>query len=215
MNRRPRRADSLTPEQLTLAWHSASLLLGYPEQRLLRSLETIHRVSHRLPDSVGGPLRSTVVHLETAPLRDLQAEYVDTFDTRLRRRLFLADLAYGDTPRRGLALHRLRQTYLQSGFDLDADSVHAGEPPDHLCVVLEYAANVDQAVGRHLLGDHRGCLESLRAALRATHSGWTGAVAAVCATLPPVGVPQPTPAQRTAATEAAPGRTASPAGVER
>jgi nitrate reductase molybdenum cofactor assembly chaperone NarJ/NarW len=215
MNRRSRRTDSLTPEQLTLAWHSASLLLGYPEERLLRSLETIHRVSHRLPDAVGGPLRSTVVHLETAPVGDLQAEYVDTFDTRLRRRLFLSHLAHGDTPRRGLALHRLRQTYLRSGFDLDYDSVHAGEPPDHLCVVLEYAANIDQTVGRHLLRDHRGCLESLRAALQVTHSGWTGALAAVCATLPPPGVPQTTPAQRTPATEAAGWRMASPAGAER
>jgi nitrate reductase delta subunit len=166
---------------------------------VLHSLETIHRVSHRLPDSVGGPLRSTVVHLETAPLGQLQAEYVDTFDTRLRRRLFLTHVTYGDTPRRGLALHRFRQSYLRSGFELGPDSANAGEPPDHLCVVLEYAANIDQTVGRSLLGDHRACLESLLGALRGVHSGWSGAVAAVCATLPPVGVPQTAPAQRIAA----------------
>jgi nitrate reductase delta subunit len=137
-----------------------------------------------------------VVHLDTAPLSQLRTEYVDTFDTRLRRRLFLTHVTYGDTPRRGLALHRFRQTYLRSGFELDADSANAGEPPDHLCVVLEYAANIDQTVGRHLLGDHRACLESLRDALEEVHSGWAGAVAAVCATLPPVGVPPTTPAQR-------------------
>lgn len=204
MNRRERRSPQpLTPEQLTLAWHSASLLLSYPGQRLLSSLETIHRVSHRLPDRVGGPLRSTVVHLDTAPLTQLQAEYVDTFDTRLRRRLWLTHVAYGDTPRRGLALHRFRQTYLRSGFEPAADSANAGEPPDHLCVVLEYAANIDQAVGHHLLGDHRGCLESLLAALDEVHSGWSGAVRAVCATLPSTGAPpQPrlptAPSQRTA-----------------
>jgi nitrate reductase delta subunit len=201
MNRRQRRSDHqpLTAEQLTLAWHSASLMLSYPDQRLLRSLETIHRVSHRLPDSVGGPLRSTVVHLDTAPLGQLQTEYVDTFDTRLRRRLFLTHVTYGDTPRRGLALHRFRQTYLRSGFEPDASSANAGEPPDHLCVVLEYAANIDQTVGRHLLGDHRSCLVSLRTALEEAHSGWAGAVGAVCATLPAVGTLPTAPPQRSAA----------------
>lgn len=205
MNRRERRSTQLlTPEQLTLAWHSASLMLSYPDERLLQSLETIHRVSHRLPDSVGGPLRSTLVHLDHAPLPQLQAEYVDTFDTRLRRRLFLTHVTYGDTPRRGLALHRFRQTYLRSGFQLGADSANAGEPPDHLCVVLEYAANIDQTVGRHLLGDHRACLESLLSALEEVHSGWWGAVAAVCATLPPLGVPQTAPAATAPAQRSAP-----------
>jgi nitrate reductase delta subunit len=199
MSRRSRRTDHLTSEQLTLAWHSASLMLGYPSELLLRSLDTIHRVTHRLPDHVGGPLRATLLHLDTVPLQQLQGEYVDTFDTRLRRRLFLAHVRYGDTPRRGLALHRFRQTYLRSGFDPEADSLHPGEPPDHLAVVLQYAANIDQAVGRHLLGDHRASLESLRVALEETHSGWSGAVAAVCATLPPVG--GPLTAQRAVVTE--------------
>ena len=189
MNRRSRRPDQpLTPEQLTLAWHSASLMLSYPEQRLLKALETIHRISHRLPDSVGGPLRATVVHLDTAPLAELQREYVDTFDTRLRRRLLLTHVAHGDTPRRGLALHRFRQTYLRSGFAPDAASPTAGEAPDHLTVVLEFAANIDQTIGRHLLRDHRACLDSLWEALQDVHSGWAGAVAAVCATLPVEGI---------------------------
>lgn len=207
MNRRVRRSDQpLTPEQLTLAWHSAGLMLGYPEPRLLRSLETIHRISHRLPDSVGGPLRSTVVHLDTAPLLQLQTEYVDTFDARLRSRLFLTEAIHGDTPRRGLALHRFRQTYRRSGFEPGDDNVNRGESPDHLCLVLEYAANIDQASGRHLLGEYRACLDSLLRALRELHSGWAGAVAAVCATLPSTppstlpltGVASAAPAQRPA-----------------
>ena len=43
-----------------------------------------------------------------------------------------------------MALLRFKQTYLRSGFVLDD-----AELPDHLCVVLEYAATVDQRRGRH------------------------------------------------------------------
>lgn len=174
-----RRAATLPAEQLTVAWQSASLLLGYPDEALVDQLEVIHRLSHRLPDAVGGPLRSTVVHLEASSLSQLQEEYVDTFDTRRRHNLFLTYFAHGDTRKRGVALLRFKQTYLRSGFVLD-DS----ELPDHLCVVLEYAATVDHELGRKLLLDHRAGLELLRLSLAEVGSGWAGAVSAVTATLP-------------------------------
>ena len=92
-----------------------------------------------LPDAVGEPLRAVVDHLGATPLTELQAEYVETFDTRRRCNLFLTYFAHGDTRKRGMALLRFKQTYLRSGFVLDDD-----ELPDHLCVVLEFAATVDQ-----------------------------------------------------------------------
>ena len=80
-----------------------------------------------------------------------------------------------------MALLRFKQTYLRSGFLLD-DS----ELPDHLCVVLEYAATVDQDLGRQLMLDHRAGLELLRLSLRDRESVWAPALDAVCATLPPL-----------------------------
>lgn len=176
-----RKASTLPADQLTIAWQSASLLLGYPDEELVDRLEMVHRATHLLPDEVGGPLRSTVVHLERAPLGQLQEEYVDTFDTRRRHNLFLTYFAHGDTRKRGVALLRFKQAYLRSGFVLD-DS----ELPDHLCVVLEYAATVDHDLGRRLLLDHRAGLELLRTSLQDIESGWSGAVSAVTATLPPL-----------------------------
>ncbi len=41
-----------------------------------------------------------------------------------------------------MALLRFKQTYLAAGFELDD-----AELPDHLCVVLEFAATVDQDAG--------------------------------------------------------------------
>ena len=80
-----------------------------------------------------------------------------------------------------MALLRFKQTYLASGFELSDD-----ELPDHLCVVLEYAATIDQERGRQLILDHRAGLELLRLALTATGSRWAGAVEAITSTLPPL-----------------------------
>jgi nitrate reductase molybdenum cofactor assembly chaperone NarJ/NarW len=181
-----RSTAELSPEQLTVAWQSASLLLGYPDESLLEHLPLIHGGSRELPDTVGEPLRATVEHVGSTPLESLQPAYVDTFDTRRRHNLFLTYFAHGDTRKRGVALLRFKQTYLRSGFVLDADSEHGGELPDHLCVVLEYAATVDQDRGRRLMLDHRAGLELLRLSLDEAESGWTGAVTAVTATLPPL-----------------------------
>ena len=114
-------------------------------------------------------------------LPELQADYVETFDTRRRTNLFLTYFAHGDTRKRGMALLRFKQTYLASGFEL-TDT----ELPDHLCVVLEYAATIDRERGRQLILDHRAGLELLRISLADSGSRWAGAVEAITATLPPL-----------------------------
>jgi nitrate reductase molybdenum cofactor assembly chaperone NarJ/NarW len=171
----------LTPEQLLLAWQSAALLLDYPDENLLDQLSLIESASTRLPLETGQPIRNFVAHLGSTPLPQLQADYVDTFDSRRRCNLFLSYFAHGDTRKRGMALLRFKQTYLASGVVLDD-----GELPDHLCVVLEYAATVDQEQGRALILEHRAGLELLRLSLRDTRSPWASVLDAVCSTLPPL-----------------------------
>jgi nitrate reductase molybdenum cofactor assembly chaperone NarJ/NarW len=174
-----RTAPALAAEQLLIAWQSASLLLGYPEEELLDRLDLVRSASHRLPEQVGGPIRATADRLASTPLGALQADYVETFDNRRRCNLFLTYFAHGDTRKRGMALLRFKQTYLRSGFAL-ADT----ELPDHLCVVLEYAATVDQEQGRQLMLDHRAGLELLRLSLRERDSVWAPVLDAVSGTLP-------------------------------
>ena len=172
---------SLPPETLTIAWQSVSLLLNYPDQALLGELDMIRSASHRLPTAIGESIREFVVHLESTPLTQVQQEYVETFDNRRRCNLFLTYFAHGDTRKRGMALLRFKQTYLRSGYVLD-DS----ELPDHLCVVLEYAATIDQPLGWGLMLDHRAGLELLRLSLRDTGSPWEVVIDAVTSTLPPL-----------------------------
>lgn len=175
------RSPTLTPEQLLIAWQSASLLLGYPDEPLLDDLDLIRTATQRLPATISEPVHAFARHLESTPLTQLQTDYVDTFDTRRRSNLFLTYFAHGDTRKRGMALLRFKQTYLRSGFTLDDT-----ELPDHLCVVLEYAATVDQEAGRELILEHRAGLELLRLSLRDQSSAWVFVLDAVSATLPPL-----------------------------
>ncbi len=179
MASRAARAAGLDGRQLTAAWQSASLLLGYPEPDQTVARDLVLRASRTLPDRVGEPLRACVGRLEEVSVEELQADYVETFDSRRRHNLFLTYFAHGDTRKRGLALLRFKQTFQASGFDLTDD-----ELPDHLCVVLEYAATIDHEQGRRLLLDHRAGLELLRISLTDVGSRWSGAVEAVSATLP-------------------------------
>lgn len=72
-------ARSLPDAHLSMAWDFAGLLLRRPDEILISRLDPVHRASHLLPDEVGGPLRTTVVHLERASLPQLQEEYAETF----------------------------------------------------------------------------------------------------------------------------------------
>ncbi|WP_134741668.1 nitrate reductase molybdenum cofactor assembly chaperone [Nocardioides sp. 503] len=179
MSRRSRGA--LAPDQLTIAWQSVSLLLDYPDETMLGRLEVVRAASQRLPQPVGDSIRGFADHLEAASLPDLQAEYVETFDNRRRCNLFLTYFAHGDTRKRGMALLRFKQTFLDAGYELDD-----AELPDHLCVVLEFAATVDQEAGRQLMLDHRAGLELLRVSLVDMSSPWAPLLDAVTATLPPL-----------------------------
>jgi nitrate reductase molybdenum cofactor assembly chaperone NarJ/NarW len=172
--RRPRPA--LPPDQLTIVWQSASLLLDYPDEETLARAGLIREASRLLPTAIGDSLRAFLDLLGSTPLARLQADYVETFDTRRRCNLFLTYFAHGDTRKRGMALLRFKQTYLSADFEL----------PDHLCVVLEFAATVDQARGRDLMLDHRAGLELLRLSLHDLASPWASVVDAVTATLPPL-----------------------------
>ena len=178
-SRRPR--PTLPPDQLTIVWQSVSLLLDYPDEFLLARADLLRSASQRLTTAVGGSIRAFLDHLESTALPELQADYVETFDTRRRCNLFLTYFAHGDTRKRGMALLRFKQSYLRAGFELDD-----GELPDHLCVVLEFAATVDQDIGRDLMLDHRAGLELLRLSLRDMGSPWAHLIDAVTATLPPL-----------------------------
>jgi nitrate reductase molybdenum cofactor assembly chaperone len=173
--------SSTVPAWWRPTWQAASLLLGYPDDRLLGHQALLRRLVDGLPEPVAGPLGRFLDHLAATPLRALEESYVDTFDHRRRCCLYLTYYAYGDTRKRGMALLRFKQAYRAAGLELDAD-----ELPDHLAVVLEFAATGDPQQGRLLLLEHRAGLEMLRLALTDAGSPYTDVVRAVSVTLPPL-----------------------------
>jgi nitrate reductase molybdenum cofactor assembly chaperone NarJ/NarW len=161
-----------------LAWQAQSLLLAYPDEQFEQRLALARRVAATLPDPVARPLLRFTTHAEQTAPADLATTYVATFDHRKRCCLYLTYYAHGDTRKRGLALLRLKQTYAAAGWQLGDD-----ELPDHLGVVLEFAAT-DPETGHGLLTGHRAGLELLRLALNDDGSPWAPVLDSVTATLP-------------------------------
>ena len=106
-------------------------------------------------------------------------DYVDTFDVRRRCTMYLTYWTAGDTRNRGSHMLAFARAYRGAGVQPPKD-----EAPDHLPVVLEFAATVDPVAGRRLLAEHRVPIDVLRAALTEAESPYAHAVAAVCQTLP-------------------------------
>ena len=103
---RARQQKGLTDQQLVLAWQSASLLLGYPDEELLARASLLHDAAMRLPAAISDPLTAFLVHLEVTPLPELAADFVATFDHQRRCCLYLTYFEHGDTRNRGVALLR-------------------------------------------------------------------------------------------------------------
>jgi nitrate reductase delta subunit len=163
---------------LSNAWQAQSLLLAYPDEVFEQRLALAARVAATLPEPVARPLLRFTAHAEQTAPADLTAASVATFDHRKRCCLYLTYYAHGDTRKRGIGLLRLKQTYTAAGWRLGDD-----ELPDHLAVVLEFAAT-DPAAGARLLAEHRAGLELLRLALNDDGSPWAQVLDSVSATLP-------------------------------
>lgn len=171
---------AITQNERARAWQAQSLLLGYPDDGLFAHVPLLRRVTSTLPDTLGRPLATFLDHIGASARSELAARYVATFDHHKRGCLYLTYYVYGDTRKRGVALLRLKQAYAATGLRLLDD-----ELPDHLAVLLEFAAAHPDA-GYRLLLEHRTGLEFLRLALRDAESPWSAVLDSVAATLPPL-----------------------------
>ncbi|NKY60121.1 nitrate reductase molybdenum cofactor assembly chaperone [Nocardia flavorosea] len=169
----------IDPARRSAAWQAQSLLVGYPDETLHRNLHLLGAVAATLPPPVGDPLARFLAHVQRSSLFELAADYVATFDHRKRFSPYLTYFAYGDTRKRGVALLRFKQAYQAAGLRLSEE-----ELPDHLCVVLEFAASGHAETGVRLLTEHRAGLELMCRGLHETGSPWADVLDSVLATLP-------------------------------
>lgn len=161
-----------------IVYQSASLLLSYPDEQLVERLPVIREAlaSTRYADS----FEASLVQLETLPLAEAQSFHVQEFDISRRHALHLSYWTDGDTRRRGEVLAGIKQVYRDSGLLVRLN----GELPDHLPLVLEFAAIGDPERGRELLITYRASLELLRLQLEKDDLPQAGILQAIVATLP-------------------------------
>ena len=167
-------AERTAAARLACAW-----LLAYPDEVLAERLPEISGLLRELPSDVATPLGAFLDHLETTDGLDLQQHYVSVFDMKCKACPYLTYWTDGDTRNRGQAILRFQQAYLDVGFDL------AGrELPDHLAVVLEFAALGDRLTGEALLAEHAAAIHLLRDALATLGSPYQHVLDGVVATMP-------------------------------
>ena len=104
---------------------------------------------------------------------------METFDLRRRATLELTYYAHGDTRERGMALLRLKKLYRAAGLPLER-----AELPDHLTVMLAFAALAPPGHGEAVLAEHRPAIELLRLSLHDLGSPYAHVLDAVAALLP-------------------------------
>ena len=157
-----------------------SLLLQYPDDRLLDARPELAEAIRALPRSDGRKaLEKFWEYFATEAPSRLQQEYVQTFDLQRRSSLYLTFFSDGDTRKRGQALLRLKRRYAAAGLELQGR-----ELPDYLPAMLEFAELAPDGVGRGLLAEHRRGLELLRIHLTELESPYRHLIEGVCAGLP-------------------------------
>jgi len=171
------------PTHRRVVWQVASLLLAYPDEGQPARLDMVEAALDSLAEGDRAPLLACSEHLRATPLITAAAEYSETFDWRRRRTLFLTYYTAGDTRNRGMALLDFADTYRAAGVTPPAD-----ELPDHLAVLLEFAATVDESAGYQLLCRHRTPIDLLHSGLARAASPYAGVISAVSRTLPPATV---------------------------
>lgn len=178
-----------------VVWQSCALLLAYPDEDSVARMALVEAAADALPEEARAPLLTVASHILERPLIQAQQEYVQTFDWKRRRALYLSYWTTGDTRNRGQAILRFARAYRDAGVIPPSE-----ELADHLAVVLEFAATVDGTTGYDLLAEHRTPLAMLRDALAEAGSPYALLVGAVCSTLPEPGPDDLAAARRLAAT---------------
>ena len=174
-------------------WALLSYLLRYPDRGLASAGPELRAEIAELPP---GAVREALVRF-MASWSDrhtvLAARYVETFDLRRRATLELTYYAHGDTRERGMALLRLKKLYRAAGLPLDS-----AELPDHLTVMLAFAALAPPGHGAAVLAQHRAGIELLRLSLHDLRSPYAHVLDAIAALLPALSVSQRTEVARLA-----------------
>ena len=143
---------------------AVSVLLDYPGDDFETKLDAVEEALADLPEPASASLASFVSYARAAGRRCA---------------LGLTYYTHGDTRGRGQAILAFKEVLRRAGFEMERE-----ELPDHLPVVLEFAAFDETGTAEGLLRSNREGIEVIRTALRAADSPYAPLLDALVATLP-------------------------------
>ncbi len=166
-----------TPRRMTHTLRALAWLLRYPDAEMRQALPEVRDALHAERALTFGRLAeldALADRLAAAAGLRAEADYVELFDRGRRTALHLFEHVHGDSRDRGQAMIDLAQTYERAGLRLAA-----GELPDHLPVVLEFASTQPPAQAREFLREIAQVVRAIFSALLARRSAYASVLAAV------------------------------------
>ncbi|WP_029143532.1 nitrate reductase molybdenum cofactor assembly chaperone [Methyloversatilis discipulorum] len=166
-----------SPPKMTHTLRACALLIGYPDASLRGLLPDLRLALHdeaALSASRLAELDALIDTLQQQPALDGEAAYVELFDRGRSTSLHLFEHVHGDSRDRGPAMIDLAQTYEKAGLFLSA-----GELPDYLPVVLEFASTQPPKEARAFLAEMAHILNALFTALVKRESRYASVVGAL------------------------------------
>ncbi len=165
------------PPTMAYTLRALACLLRYPDDTLREHLGELRgalRDERALTDGRLAELDALIDQLRSRPALRSEADYVELFDRGRRTALHLFEHVHGESRDRGQAMIDLVRTYEAAGLVLGA-----GELPDHLCVVLEYASTQPPAAAREFLRETAHIVRVIFSALQERLSLYAAVPAAV------------------------------------
>lgn len=165
------------PKPMARTLRALARLIGYPDAELRAHLPMIRGVLHA--EAVLGGARLAELDALMAQLArrqplDAEADYVQLFDSGRRTSLHLFEHVHGDSRERGPAMIDLAQTYEKAGLYLAA-----GEMPDDLRVLLEFASTQPPREAAGFLGEIAHLVNVIFAALDKRESRYASVMGAL------------------------------------
>jgi nitrate reductase delta subunit len=165
-----------TPARTARTLRALALLLGYPDAAL-RAVADDLRAALR-DEAALAPARLAEIDglldgLLAGGMRS-EAAYVELFDRGRRTSLHLFEHVHGDSRDRGQAMVDLAQTYERAGLRF-----LAGELPDYLPAVLEFASTQPPEQAREFLRETAHIVQAIFTALLERRSPYASVLAAV------------------------------------
>ncbi len=133
-----------------------SALLDYPNHDLVEHLPELQEFvvqNQEIDHAEREALQDFLLYLQSMPITELQAEYVQTFDMTAEHSLHLTHHLFGDDKNRGPALIDLGELYKDYGVEIVTN-----ELPDYLPVILEFTAYLDDNEATVFLSDAKKVL---------------------------------------------------------